>query len=88
MERDGDGAVGLEDVDGADVVVGEGGGLGLEGGEGGGEGDEVLAEMGSPAVPSGRVVFGEREKEWENSLERESLPEGGVWGKRKNEKIV
>ncbi|GMN33120.1 hypothetical protein TIFTF001_041839 [Ficus carica] len=71
VEGDGDGAVGLEEVDGADVVVGEGGGLGLEGGEGGGEGDKVLAEIGSPVVPSGRVVFGEREKESENSLERE-----------------
>lgn len=45
LEGHGDGAVGLEEVDGAAVVVGEGGGLGLEGGEGGGEGDQVLADQ-------------------------------------------
>lgn len=40
----GEGAVGLEEGDGAAVVVGVGGGLGLEAGIGIGEGDEVLAD--------------------------------------------
>lgn len=52
--RDGDGAVGHEEVDGASVVVGEGGGFGVEGGEGGGEGDEVV-----PDLPLGVLAVGE-----------------------------
>lgn len=44
LEGDGDGAVGLEEVDGAAVVVGEGGGFGVEGGEGFGEVEEVLPD--------------------------------------------
>jgi hypothetical protein len=42
---DGDGAVGLEQVRGAAVVVGEEGRPGVEGGEGVGEGDEVVADQ-------------------------------------------
>ena len=41
----GDGAVGLEEVNGVAVVMGVGGGLGLEAGEGFGEGEEVLADQ-------------------------------------------
>lgn len=41
---DGDGAIGLEQVGGAAVVVGEEGGLGVEGGEGVGEGHQVVAD--------------------------------------------
>lgn len=44
LKRHGDGAVSLEEVDGTAVVVGEGGGFGFEGREGGGEGNEVLAD--------------------------------------------
>lgn len=43
-EDDGDRAVGLEEVDGAAVVVGEGGGLGVEGGKGFEEEEEVLPD--------------------------------------------
>lgn len=39
-----DGSDGLEEVDGAAVVVGEGGGFGFQGREGGGESNEVLAD--------------------------------------------
>ncbi|PON78154.1 hypothetical protein PanWU01x14_021360 [Parasponia andersonii] len=45
LERHGDSAVGLEEVNGAAVVVGEGGGFGLERRVGGGEGDQVLADQ-------------------------------------------
>lgn len=44
LERHGDGAVGLEEVDGAAVVVREGGRFGLERREGGGERHQVLAD--------------------------------------------
>lgn len=44
LEGHGDGAVGLEEVDGAAVVVGESGGFGFERREGGCEGNEVLAD--------------------------------------------
>lgn len=45
LKRHGNGAVGLEEVDGTTVVVDESGGLGLEGSIGCGEGDEVLADQ-------------------------------------------
>lgn len=54
LKRHGDGALGLEEVDGTTVVVGERRRFGVEGGVGGGERDEVVAD-----VPFG--VFGVRE---------------------------
>lgn len=54
LVRHGDGTVGLEEVDGAAIVVGKSGGFGLEGRVAGGEGKEVLADQ-----PFG--VFGVRE---------------------------
>ena len=44
LKRHRDGAFGLEEIDGATIVVGEGRGLGLEGRVGGGEGDQMLAD--------------------------------------------
>lgn len=55
LEGHGDGAVCLEEVDGAAIVVGEGGRLGLEGRVGGGEGEKVLADQ-----PLGVLRVGQR----------------------------
>lgn len=55
LEGHGDGAFGLEEVDGTAVVVGERGRFGLERGVGGGESDEVLADE-----PLGVLGVGER----------------------------
>lgn len=57
MEEHGDGAVGLEEVDGAAIVVGVGGGFGLEAGVGFGERDQVLADQ--PFY-----IFGVGERRW------------------------
>ena len=54
LERHGDGAVGLEEVNGSAIVVSESGGFGFKGGIVGGEGKEMLADE-----PFG--VFGVRE---------------------------
>lgn len=45
LKGHGDGAIGLEEVDGAAVVVGEGGGFGLQRRVGAGEGDQMLADQ-------------------------------------------
>lgn len=59
LEDHGEGAVGLEEGDGAAVVVGVDGGFGLEAGVGLGDGDEVLADQPLDVFWVGQAALGE-----------------------------